>query len=1477
MLDNIIHFSIKNKLIIGVFTLALIMWGGWSATKLPIDAVPDITNNQVQIITASPSLAAQEVERLITFPVEVNMANIPGLVEVRSISRFGLSVVTVVFTDETDIYWARQQVNERLKLAVEQIPKGIGAPDLAPVTTGLGEIYQYVIHPKKGYEDKFTPMELRTIQDWIIRRQLLGTKGVADVSSFGGYLKQYEIAIDPDKLRSMNITIGEVFTALETNNQNTGGAYIDKQPNSWFIRTEGLAATIDDINKVVVKSTNNGTPILVRDVATVQYGHAIRYGAMTRNSEGEVVGAIVMMLKGANSSQVIANVTERIEQIRKTLPEGVEIEAFLDRTKLVNRAIGTVSKNLIEGALIVIFVLVLFLGNFRAGLVVASVIPLAMLFALAMMNLFGVSGNLMSLGAIDFGLIVDGAVIIVEATLHHIVGKNYTHKLSQNEMDEEVYESASKIRSSAAFGEIIILIVYLPILALIGIEGKMFKPMAQTVAFAILGAFILSLTYVPMVSALFLSKNTTHKRNISDRMMDFFQKVYTPAIHFAIKRKIVVIGVSIMLFVASLFIFMNMGGEFIPTLDEGDFAVETRVLTGSSMMQTVDASLKAGEILTQKFPNEVKEVIGKIGAGEIPTDPMPIEACDLMVILKDKEEWTSASNKDELANKMQEALEEIPGVNFGFQQPIQMRFNELMTGARQDVAIKIYGEDLDVLTEQANKLGSLIQPIEGAKDLYIEKVTGLPQIVVKFDRDKVAQFGLNIQQMNRIVSAAFAGESAGLIYEGEKRFDLVVRLNKENRQGLEDVRNLFVTTSKGQQIPLSQVAEIEFKVGPNQIQRDDTKRRITVAFNVRGRDVESIVQEIQQKTDAQLKLPSGYYLTYGGQFKNLVEAKARLSIAVPIAMALIFILLYFTFSSIKQSVLIFTAIPLSAIGGVFALWLRDMPFSISAGVGFIALFGVAVLNGIVLIGEFNNLKKEGITDLKDIVLKGTSTRLRPVLMTAMVASLGFLPMALSHGSGAEVQKPLATVVIGGLLSATLLTLLVLPVLYILSEGGVSSSKLNVWKRKSNIQNPTLFLLLLLFPFFSKGQNNSGKTNNELRNTNYEILKAITLEEAMNMAIQNNSGVKAASYHVEYNKTLKGTATDIGKTTASLMYGQYNSYYKDNSITLSQTIPFPTAMHRQAQYYNAATKSAEYSKQATENELLFNVKTAYYSLQYAKAKQTFLSKQDSIFVTFLKSAELRLRTGESNALEKATAESQLYEVRNLKAQNDADILIFQNQLQTLLNTNEAVTSQGIKLDKKALAITSDSASIANNPALQYFQQQVKVAEAGKSVEKARLMPDLTLGYFNQSLYGTPNYRDASIVASGSNRFQGVMVGVSFPLWAKPQLARIKANEANKNAAQASFELYQKNLQGQYAQAFQEYQKFKNSLEYYEKNALPTADIITQNALKNYQSGNIGYIEFSQGLSRALGIQTNYLTILSQYNQSIINIEFLIGTN
>ncbi len=1012
-----------------MLTIALIIWGSYSLTLLPIDAVPDITNNQVQVLTISPSLAAPEVERLVTFPVEQTMTTIPEITEIRSFSRFGLSVVTIVFNEGIDVYWARQQVNERLTQAKNLIPAGSGSPEIAPLSTGLSEIYQYVLRPKKGFENKFDAMELRTIQDWIVRRQLLGTQGVADVSSFGGFVKQYEIGLDINKLRSFKISITDVFTALEKNNQNTGGAYIEQKPYSYFIRSEGLVETLSDLEKIVVKTNSNNLPVLIRDVGTVQFGNASRYGAMTYNDEGEAVGAIVLMLKGANSSSVIKNVKNRIEQIKKSLPEGVDILPYLDRTKLVNNAIHTVTKNLAEGALIVVFVLVLLLGNFRAGLVVASVIPLAMLFAVGMMSLFGVSGNLMSLGAIDFGLIVDGAVIIVEATMHHLGLAATSRKLSQTEMNDEVQHAASSMMHSAAFGQIIILIVYLPILFLVGIEGKMFTPMAQTVSFAIIGALILSLTYVPMISSLFLSKTTGHKQNVSDKIIAFFHRIYRPTIHFALSKRIIILGVAILCFACSVLLFMQMGGEFIPSLDEGDFAVQTRLITGSSLSQSIETTQKSSRVLLDNFP-EVKMVVGKIGTSEIPTDPMPLEESDLIVVLKDRSEWTSAKSRDELAEKMSEKLQqEMPGVGYGFQQPIQMRFNELMTGARQDVVIKVYGEDLNLLATYAEQVGKIARQVEGAQDIYVEPIGGLPQFVVTWNRDKLAQFGLTIQDANQVLRSGFSGEVAGLVFEKEKRFDLVVRLNKLNRSSIDDIKELSITAPSGLQVPLEQIANIEIQIGPNQIQRDDAKRRIAVGFNVRGRDVQSIVKEIDARISSQLRLDPGYYLTYGGAFKNLEEATQRLMVALPLALALIFLLLYFTFHSLRHGLLIFTAIPLSAIGGVVALWLRDMPFSISAGVGFIALFGVAVLNGIVLIAEFNRLKKDGTLSLNAIVLKGTEVRLRPVLMTALVASLGFLPMALSHGAGAEVQRPLATVVIGGLVTATLLTLLVLPVIY----------------------------------------------------------------------------------------------------------------------------------------------------------------------------------------------------------------------------------------------------------------------------------------------------------------------------------------------------------------------------------------------------------------------------------------------------------------
>ncbi|UKT62731.1 CusA/CzcA family heavy metal efflux RND transporter [Pedobacter mucosus] len=1456
MLNKIIEFSIKNKLLIGLLTLALIAWGGYSITRLPIDAVPDITDNQVMIITTTPSLAAQEAERLITFPVEQTMASIPGIKQIRSFSRFGLSLVTVVFNEDVDIYWARQQINERLVDAAKLIPEGIGTPEMAPVTTGLGEIYQYVIHPKKGFEKKYNAMELRSIQDWIVKRQLLGTPGVAEVSGFGGFVKQYEIAVNPDRLSSLKISISDIFKALQTNNQNTGGAYINKSPNAYFIRSEGLVENLDDIGKIVIRS-NGTSPILIRDVATVQFGNNVRYGAATRNGQGETVTGIVMMLKGANSSAVIKDVKEKIEQIKKTLPEGVTIEPFLDRKKLVDSAIGTVSKNLIEGALIVIFVLILFLGNLRAGLIVASVIPLAMLFAVCMMNLFGVSGNLMSLGAIDFGLIVDGAVIIVESIIHRIaigdfIQRNIT-RLSADQMDEEVYEASSKIRNSAAFGEIIILIVYLPLLVLVGIEGKMFKPMAQTVMFAIMGAFILSLTYVPMMAALGLSKNTVHKRNFSDKMMDWFQRRYSPVIEKVIHHKTVVLVVTGVLLVITIFTFSTLGGEFIPQLDEGDFAVETRVLTGSSIDQMIDVSKKAQDIIL-KFP-EVTQVVNKIGSGEIPTDPMPIEAGDMMVILKDKSEWKTAATREDLADTMQKALAVIPGATFGFQQPIQMRFNELITGAKQDVVLKIYGEDLDILSDEAAKIGKLIRPIPGVYDTYVEEVTGLPQIQIKYNRDKIAQYGVNIEEVNQTIKTAFAGEAAGFVYEGEKRFEMVVRLDQQDRQDIKDVRSLYISTPDGKQIPLQEVATVAFKNGPNQIQRDDTKRRITIGFNVRDRDVASIVAEIKLKLDRKLKLPAGYYVTYGGQFENLQAANRRLSVALPIALLLILSLLYFTFNSMKQSLLIFTAIPLSAIGGVFALLIRGMPFSISAGVGFIALFGVAVLNGIVLISEFNRLKEEGMDDIYQRVLTGTKIRLRPVLMTAAVASLGFLPMAISNTSGAEIQRPLATVVIGGLLTATLLTLIVLPVLYIVFEKKFGKIK------PASALIITLLLAGLLFPSRSFAQNGTPIH--------------LSLDQAIDLAVKNNLSLKAANYEVDLQSALKQGSVNLDRTSFTYQQGQINSNNRDNHFSVNQRFEFPSVYTNQSKLATENVKSASAELKLKSSNLISEVKSSFYKVVYLQEKRQLLYYQDSLYTNLLKASDLRYRTGESNRLEKVTSETQLMELKNSLMQNDAERAIAASQLQTLLGITENIVVNEDKLPREPTVSTTDTNSVASNPYLNYLLQQMKVRSRETAVQKAKLLPDLSVGYFNQSFNGVQIFDGIQQNFRGSDRFGGFQVGVGIPILPGGYKAKIKAAKVGEQIASTNLQ-YQKSIyQGALTQLLQQNTKHLNILKYYENGALKQAELIVKNANAGFKGGEIAYLQYLQSLSLALKIKYDYLDALYAYNQNRLEIEKVTG--
>lgn len=1057
MFQKLITYSIRHKLVIGVLSIALAIWGVWSLMHLPFDSTPDITDNQVQVITQAPSLGAQEVEQYVTTPVEMALANIPRIQERRSISRSGLSVITLVFDDAADIYWARSQVSQVVEQLEKELPKNTET-EMGPIATGLGEIYHYTIRAKEGYEHKYSLTQLRTMQDWIVRKQLSGTPGVAEVSGWGGYVKQYEVAINTDQLNASGVSVSEVFDALQRNNSNTGGSYIEQNSNQYYIRGIGVVKNLEDVANITVK-TVDGIPVKVGDVAKVQLGHATRFGAVTRNGEGEVVAGIAIMLKGENFQEVSKNVKERINQIQKSLPEGVVIEPFIDRTNLVDRVEGTIARNLIEGGLIVIFVLVIFLGNWRAGLVVASVIPLSMLFAFGMMKTFGIDGNLMSLGAIDFGMIVDSAVIIVEAVVTHINTGHFSQPevraaylaqcqnggaaipfaLTQKQMDEEVHFSASRIRQSAAFGEIIIMIVYIPLMTLVGIEGKMFRPMALTVFFAILGAFILSLTYVPMASSLMLSRKVHTRKTFSDRVIEKLQAWYRPVLDWVLARNKDVITGAVALFCVSVVGFKYLGGEFIPSLEEGDFAVEMSMSQGTSLSQMVESCTKAEKLLKKEYP-EIKQVVSRIGSAEIPTDPMPVERADIMIALKPKAEWTSAKTTPELMEKMEETLSAIPGLEAEISQPIQMRNNELLTGIKQDVAIKIFGDDLDVLTQQAGKVKRMIEDVPGVSGIFVEEVAGLPQIQVKYNHEKMAAYGVSVDDISEILETTFAGAVAGSLYEGDKKFDIVLRMDPSQRN-VESLEQLSIPLKDGTDIPLSQVADIDYSPAPAQVSHEDGARRIYVGFNVKGRDVQSTVEDIQEILDEKLKLPDGYYYNYGGEFENLQSATNRLMVVIPIALVIILLLLYATVKNVRESLFVFSAIPLAAIGGVWALWLRGMPFSISAGVGFIALFGVAVLNGIVLIGQMNQMQREektadklsafsGVTELiHHRIIESCMVRLRPVLMTALVASMGFLPMALSQGDGAEVQRPLATVVIGGLITSTLLTLLVLPAIY----------------------------------------------------------------------------------------------------------------------------------------------------------------------------------------------------------------------------------------------------------------------------------------------------------------------------------------------------------------------------------------------------------------------------------------------------------------
>jgi len=1464
MINKIISYSINNKFIIGLFIVALVGIGIWSMATIKLGSVPDITNNQVQVITVAPNLGTEDIEQFVTYPVELAMANLPDVIELRSVSRFGLSVVTIVFKDEAGTYLPRQLVQEKLTEVAEEIPEGFGSPFMAPITTGLGEIYQYTLKVKEGYEDKYDAMELRTIQDWIVKRQMALVPGVVEVNAFGGFVKQYEVSINPDKLKSFGLTMNQVFEALKANNANTGGAYIEKNHQANFIRGEGLARSLEDLENTVV-ITQNGSPILIRDVAEkVGYGSQVRYGAFTQDGH-ESVGGQILMLKGQSPSNVIDNVQKRIDEIQKSLPEGVYIEPFLSRSELIARTTSTVEKNLIEGSLIVIFVLVLLLGSFRGGLITASVIPLSLLFAFVLMKQFGIWANLMSLGAIDFGIIVDGAVIIVEGMVLHIHQriKKSNAPIDQAEMDEIAYDSGSTMMNSAFFGQLIILIVFTPILFLTGVEGKMFRPMAFTFGFAVLGAIILCLTYVPMISALFL-KPTKNQNGwfakfensidrFSDKIMAALNKAYKPLLSFALRFKAAVVIGAVALLVIAGYIFGNMGGEFIPKFDEGDIAMQALIKPGSSLTESIEASKKLQNIVTQ-FP-EVKTMVSRIGVAEIPTDPMPMDIADSYIILeKDKSKWTSAESKEELIEKIQEKIAVIPGVNFVFTQPVELRFNELLTGVREDVAIKLYGEDLGVLADKVQEMAAVIRTVPGAADLNVEATSGLPQMTVVYNRAKMAQYGVTVDKLNDYVSAAFAGEKASVIFEGEKRFEVVIRLAKEFRQDINNLKNLYIDLPSGAQVPLKEVADISYKPGPMQISRDNTYRRISVGVNVRGRDVKSMVEEIQQKLEKEVKLPPGYYVTYGGSFENLQRATDRLMIVVPIALFLIFILLYFALKSFSQSAMIYMAVPLAAIGGVFSLWIRGMPFSISAGVGFIVLFGVAVLNGLVLINKFNELKESGMTNIKDRIYEATHERLRPILLTATAAIMGFIPMAVSTSGGAEVQRPLATVVIGGLITATFLTLVVVPILYSWLESRKERKNNGDDTSYINKSKTIIPVLILVGGFLSSGT---------LWAQNNPMSQTLTIEEAIAMAKENYPSLKESQAIIEREQAMKGTSFDFGST--SLYTGREDQGVQQGVLStygVQQGDIDVLSGFSKTKFYKERIKLGEKFYVINEQQLVRNVMQAYEQINYNKAQLRFTEQLDSVYSNFKTAAELRYDTGETGKLEFIAASSEYQQIQVLRQQAYDDIEIAKRALKQYLGTDQEIETVGLPYQAMNAITILDSTSVANNPLLQYSMQNAEVSKANIGVEKSQFLPKFSLSYDKLK------YNDFS-------GFSAYQVGISIPLWFFPQKSRVKAAKAGAMVAENQY-LEQKAItESRVSQLLKSLEKTQKTLDYYQEGALILAEEQITTAELASKEGEIDYVNYITILNSAIRIKQNHLQFINQYNQQAIELQYQLG--
>ena len=1432
MFKAIVHFSIQKKLFVGLTTLFLLLGGIYAMMTLPIDAVPDITNNQVQIVTVSPTLAPQEVEQLITMPIEIAMSNIMNVEEIRSVSRFGLSLVTVVFKESVPTLDARQLINEQIQTVAGEIPTELGTPELMPITTGLGEIYQYVLRVEPGYEEKYDAMELRTIQDWIVKRQLSGIPGIVEINSFGGYLKQYEVAVDPDALYSLNITIGEVFEALNRNNQNTGGSYIEKINKAYYIRSEGMIGKIKDIERIVI-TNRGGIPIHISDVGSVRFGSAKRFGAMTKDGEGECVGGIAMMLKGANANVVTKELEARVERVQKMLPEGVRVEPYLNRSELVDRNISTVIRNLIEGALIVFIVLIIFLGNVRAGLIVASVIPLAMLFAFILMRVFGVSANLMSLGAIDFGIVVDGSIVILEGMLAHIYSRRLMGRtLSAEEMDREVEAGAGHVARSATFAVLIILIVFFPLLTLTGIEGKYFTPMAKTLVFCIIGALILSLTYVPMMASLFLKRTISSKPTFADRFFGKLNGVYRRTLHFCLRHIWGTIACSFAALAVSLFLFTRLGAEFIPTLDEGDFAMQMTLPAGSSLTHSIELSKQAEETLMKNFP-EIKHVVAKIGTAEVPTDPMAVEDADIMIVMKPFKEWPSASSRAEMVEKMKASLEPITGAEFNFSQPIQLRFNELMTGAKADIAIKLYGEDMAELYKKAKEASLFVEQVPGAADVIVEQAMGLPQLVVHYDRAKIARYGMNIEELNTIIRTAYAGEAAGVVFENERRFDLVLRLDNDKVADL-NLDKLFVRTAEGIQIPVSEVATIELVNGPLQINRDATKRRIVIGVNVRDADIQKVVRTIQETLDKHIKLEPGYYFEYGGQFENLQNAIDTLTIVIPVALSLILLLLFFAFKSVTYSLVVFSTVPLSLIGGILALWLRGLPFSISAGVGFIALFGVAVLNGILMINHFNNLRKQTKYQMTTnrILAKGCPHLLRPVFLTGLVASLGFVPMAIAKSAGAEVQRPLATVVIGGLIVSTILTLIIIPVFYRL----VNSSA--AWKRQRWLKRLLPFLLFLgiLFPTHAQ--------------------QTVSLEEAVTIALENHPRLKTATASIERSRASRGESWEVSPTTFNYSWGQINGETRnDNQMEITQSLGSLLPPFYKNALVNRQVATGEYYRDLVKKEITAEVKRAWAYYQYAFHLCALYKEQIEWAGRLRKASQLRYEQGDITLLERNMSSTLVADLQTRLSQAEEELQLATRRFSWTCYSDSPL----LPMDTTLVLFPARVAEIAPSDIhLNYFRSVADEKKAMLRIERSRFFPELSVGYVRQKI----------APLSGLDSW---MVGISFPVLFFPQHSRVRQAKIDSYIARTEAESNIRQLNNKVEELSVALRKEGEHIRYYTTGALPEADALLKSATVQFKESETDITQFVQSLNAAREIRRGYIEAVYAYNISALELE------